>query len=801
MAAAGLSIPRAVATPIAVSWIRATARAAARFAARESLADLVPASVASLAQGMLTSLFRSTLKLASLGLFTASLGVLGVGMAVRAHGPVDLNTPPDFAAAQAPAAAPPQPKAQPVSKPRPDEIRGVVIDEAGRPVPGTTVKLFSLNAPSVRSESRKDGSFALPLPDRAEGTAYRVLIIATHDDGRRQASQEILLRRGRPTPAARLVLKTALELTVRAEDGLQRPVPGAAIEVLSGFSSIGRRSTGNDGLVSMRLPADLGDFGVIGLKSHVGFDYFNFSSRRTWPFPIDATTTIPKPIRLALDGVRPLRMKVVEADGSPAPGIELAISTVTSEGREDGVLLSASEIARATSDADGIATFDWLPTRWLPADRVPSAVMPMGIHFVRVRLKTKGLLQDREHFIDSPTANRTSEFRVLRPTRISGRVLDPDGKPAAGITIIARGRGSDPPEGRGAIASGRVLTDNDGRYALEVRPETFTMIGVEDRQWAATSRKGIFIEPGKPRDDVDFRLVRGTILRGRVLNREGKPIAGASLILSEDGDDLSGRVKTPTSNARRATLLRTGSAGVDGRYVFRVGPGRYWLSARNPNLQVSPPAILIDIGDEESIEQDVRIVGEPRPPQVVSMSMISGAVTDPDGRPIAGAIIWGINPYRTPAAMAFEAVSDDKGHFGGHLSWPATLVYAYSSDRSLATFRLIKPHEDKILLNLTPSVTARGRVVDRSGKPRAGVVVSVDWLMKQGGHDFSNYATTSLKTDADGRYSLGGLPVGASLQFGLDRSDEGTFQPFEATRSGTIEVKDIVLDEPARKPK
>jgi RNA polymerase sigma factor (sigma-70 family) len=81
LAAAGLNIPRTVAAPIAASWIRATARAAARFVTRESLADLVPASVSALAQGVLTTLFRSTLKLTAVGLFAASLGVIGVGMA------------------------------------------------------------------------------------------------------------------------------------------------------------------------------------------------------------------------------------------------------------------------------------------------------------------------------------------------------------------------------------------------------------------------------------------------------------------------------------------------------------------------------------------------------------------------------------------------------------------------------------------------------------------------------------------------------------------------------------------------
>jgi RNA polymerase sigma factor (sigma-70 family) len=107
----------------------------------------------------------------------------------------------------------------------------------------------------------------------------------------------------------------------------------------------------------------------------------------------------------------------------------------------------------------------------------------------------------------TPKAERTQQT-------ITGRVLDPDGKGAVAEVILLRSNGSPLPLGK---------TGADGRFRISVPPGA-----AEAHLVARVTGQGIGYVPVSRRTaDVTLRLTRDNPVRGRVIDTQGKPVAGA----------------------------------------------------------------------------------------------------------------------------------------------------------------------------------------------------------------------------------------------------------------------------------
>jgi RNA polymerase sigma factor (sigma-70 family) len=129
---------------------------------------------------------------------------------------------------------------------------------------------------------------------------------------------------------------------------------------------------------------------------------------------------------------------------------------------------------------------------------------------------------------EPPAAKADDKPRTISPKRetaksveIRGRVLDPDGKPKAGAKLLLLGE-SGKPRQLGTTAT-------DGRFRIPIPKEakaSYLIAQAEDF--------GIdFLDfpKGDPKKQIEFRLVKDRPIRGRILNTEGKPVAGARLAL------------------------------------------------------------------------------------------------------------------------------------------------------------------------------------------------------------------------------------------------------------------------------
>lgn len=118
-----------------------------------------------------------------------------------------------------------------------------------------------------------------------------------------------------------------------------------------------------------------------------------------------------------LNGVlRNVRVRVVDSADRPVPGVEMYPIVITKPGKFHFINLGPLPLDPRT-DADGVATFDWLP-----ADATE-------VHLETARSDYR-LPASCNLDLSKPDAMLTA--RVLRPARVSGKVAFPDGSPAPG---------------------------------------------------------------------------------------------------------------------------------------------------------------------------------------------------------------------------------------------------------------------------------------------------------------------------------------------------------------------------------
>ena len=157
---------------------------------------------------------------------------------------------------------------------------------------------------------------------------------------------------------------------------------------------------------------------------------------------------------------------------------------------------------------------------------------------------------------------------------ISGRVTI-DGKGVAGITVAAT-TSSSPLDNR-TVA--KTTTDDDGKYQLtELAAGQFTIMPLTKAFVVGTSGafkppgQSITVADGETIIKIDFALVRGGVITGRITDTDGRPVIGERVnVVAKDATD-TGPAVTVFDGPRNRT---------DDRGIYRVyglSPGNYKVS-------------------------------------------------------------------------------------------------------------------------------------------------------------------------------------------------------------------------------
>ncbi|MFG0316502.1 MAG: carboxypeptidase regulatory-like domain-containing protein, partial [Planctomycetota bacterium JB042] len=323
---------------------------------------------------------------------------------------------------------------------------------------------------------------------------------------------------------------------------------------------------------------------------------------------------------------------------------------------------------------------------------------------------------------------------------VAGRALDPRGLPAAGVRVTLS-RAEAPDE---MIEATR--TDGDGLYRLrDVEPGR--SIGFLADGSIPVPLRRIDGSPGERRSfDVDLADAESPhVVRGRVLDASGAPVAGARVQIGARLAWLDFDAPL-TSLAQRSPPLEL-VTDPDGRFERRgfvayPDGGPVW--ARAPGRPLATGTIRL-----ERDAADV-VLTEPE------ATTLRGRVVEEDGAPIARARVVLRDPRvddagEAPRWVESVAWSDADGRFvlpGAPLG--TVHLTARAPDGREATATLDAAAEARWTAVVREPRALHGRVVRRDGRPLADLRVRA--LVPNG-----RIEPTSTTTDAWGRFDLGPL--------------------------------------------
>ncbi len=571
-----------------------------------------------------------------------------------------------------------------------------------------------------RSKTGPDGAFALALGQRhlaimgvvAEtGGGVRIGLVRFEDA--RGLSEE---------DPVKIVLKPSRLVRVRVNDAAGAPISGAAVKAVD-YSFRISATTGPQGTATLRVAADAKVQWVIGHKAGAGSDYFeNYRTIPAADFP-----PLPADVTLTLDGAQTVRVKAVDSKGQPVSGVEIGLGYL----HKSGKVSHAGVGQRATTDHQGFATFDWLPKGEASGD---------------FRIARGGNYSSPDHPNYERGGPAELTMHLLRDTRLSGTVRFPDGRPAGGLLINAEGH---PFSVSRTFLAARTLAD--GSYVLDVPPEKLYVVTVIDENWAAPSLSNVIVREGREQGGLDLTLTKGTLLHGQVSEPPGhRPSAGAGVRLFEEGGLLPKGLRR--GGLGTAQLMRISTADANGRYHFRVGPGRY--SLRSLNAGGTEP-LLVEVKNEAEIVRDLALEGPARE------TYLSGVVIEktPTGdRPVPRATVRRLRVGHDGTYN--PSIADDQGRFRMLRTPGEWILYAASGDRSLAGLMPLPAEAGNVGLVVSKAPKLTGRLIDSDGTPQAarGVDVRID-----SGPDFARagHLGFGTRTDDHGWFTVRLAPVGS----------------------------------------
>jgi RNA polymerase sigma factor (sigma-70 family) len=724
--------------------------------------------VRTLAEGVLRAMHATKLKttatLLAVALLTASMGFL------------TYHT----RAAKQPEATP-QAKAEAVkSQPKRATLTGTVVDEAGKAVAGAEVELKHAKEPA-RTMSKADGTFELSAAILPR-SSFRLL--ARH--GERLGYLSVDGSELKFWQSLRVVLKAPHRVEVAVADAQGRPLAGAQAGVFSDYVIVAQAVSDAQGRATLRVPADCPVECVYAWKHGLGFDYRSYlksrdTSDRHAKAPAVPATAIP----LKLDWARTLRVTAKDADGKPIANMRLYPWYLTKPGETTHInIAGAAEEFGATTNDQGVATWDWLPN-W---ETHPVTIWPRSADHAQRRLSW------------DPKAGDTATLVLDRLEWLRGKVTHFNGAPAADITIQIDGEGYDFDGFRGETKTG-----TDGRYAVRVPPNLIYLLVVMDKKWAAEPQTGFAVRPKTPTPDKDFVLRPATRVTGRVtLGNEKKPLDGQFMILRQKGANLLDRPDLELPNPQKsrryveASVSQTTTTGADGRFEFHVGPGKYNLIGPN---QVKPAEFTIT--DQAQVEFNFHSPREET--GVVKGLVVDAASPDSKSPPVPNAVVAGV--YKASvAARDFALTTNAAGRFEGERRRYRMVLHAKSADGKLAGMVEVGPDDATVTVPLLQVATARGRLLDgETGEPLAGREIVYGVNVPSGDEPNAPFRTAfggRVITDRDGRFALKGLAAGqkyvVNVTIEKDRSWRGV-QTLVPEAGQAVDLGDVRLA-PERRP-
>jgi hypothetical protein len=333
---------------------------------------------------------------------------------------------------------------------------------------------------------------------------------------------------------------------------------------------------------------------------------------------------------------------------------------------------------------------------------------------------------------------------------VQGRVRDRvTGATVAAVEVLFAGDGAEVTTTSGA----------DGGFRVELVPGRYAVRAVGERV-ASLGAVWLAVSPDAEAQHMDVDVVTLGQIEGRVVDAAGEPIVGVAI-----GHRTALLQRTLTS--RDTAPAGEATSGPDGRFAIDVPPGEVTLIASAATRPTATTTL-------RWVEPGARIGGV----EIVMDAglAVAGVVRDPDGNPVAGARVVGVDDDPASGGFGASAIDGDDG------AEPAATVTGPDGRfklRALATGRVLlsaraagfapsrvvsvdlAPERasadglvrDDLVLTLARPAAITGRVVDAAGNGVLGARVRAQRLMDRA-------PAATQETGVGGQFELTGLGAG-----------------------------------------
>jgi protocatechuate 3,4-dioxygenase beta subunit len=513
-------------------------------------------------------------------------------------------------------------------------------------------------------------------------------------------------------------------------------------------------------------------------------------------------------LKLVADDV-PITGQIVDLEGKPVPGATLRVLQVMASPREDlGPWLEAAKDRTADKTPLPQGRSLALAQQYLPTwTTAPSAVVTTdaagrfrltGIgreRIVIVRLAAPTIASEYLHIRTRPggpirvgdvtdpedgtrldVTYYGSDFRhVAGPTRpVVGVVRDKDTKkPLAGFTICSEKLARNPVHGTRITET---VTDAQGRYRLTGLPR-----GEGNQIHVVPSLdlpyEGPVLEvPDRFGPDpvtVDVELKRAVWIEGQLTDRAtGKPVRGRVMYFVRDGNPNVGDYAGFIGGLDRAV-----ETSEDGKYriLGLPGPGLITVFRNHQKVYVYGA----EREGEEGLMEDVSMsqvnfaASVPINPakgsesvrcnvEVVRGWTFTGTLRGPDGKPLVGAVMGNSSKKMETAEFTVRQFNPRR---------PRPLFFRHREKGLVGVAQPPKEDGGSVTVRMVPAAAVRGRLVDASGEPQAGVELRVSFRPNEEPHRHERWFLERTRTDQEGRFRIDALLPGLDYLLSPDESD------------------------------
>ena len=387
-----------------------------------------------------------------------------------------------------------------------------------------------------------------------------------------------------------------------------------------------------------------------------------------------------------------------------------------------------------------------------------------------------------------------------RPLATVSGTVTIKGKPAAGVTVgLLRSEGVPTND-----INARGLTDQDGRYRItnvaagtyEVMPAAPSFI-IPDLQ-SLPPRKTILVNEGENVEGIDFPLVRGGVITGRVTDADARPVVQQQVyIYRADSWNSKGPNQQPQ-------IFPIAGGMTDDRGIYRafgLMPGRYKVAVGRAEDSFNPTqaqgrAIYNRVFHPDTTDPAKATTIEVTPgseatgvditlEKPVDTYSISGRVVDGEkGQPVAGVRLGLEKMGERFQTYSNFGIANALGEFTFDNVVPGKYTFSLMADRGnervleSTPVEVIEGNVSGVVLRVTSGATVLGVIAIENESPQA--------LAKLQQVEIRGYVTPPSGTggrsstavvSADGSFHMGGLP-GGTLRF-LITGPRGSFSQFK----------------------